>query len=71
MMAACFADRAAERRYGPVPEAEGDLNADGALTVSDVVLLQKWLLAVPNTYGNTAQLQNCGKSSIIREWTDR
>lgn len=50
MMAACFADRAAERRYGPVPEAEGDLNADGALTVSDAVLLQKWLLAVPNTY---------------------
>ena len=27
----------------------GDVNADGALTISDVVLLQKWLRAVPDT----------------------
>ena len=27
----------------------GDVNADGALTISDVVLLQKWLLAIPDT----------------------
>ena len=27
----------------------GDVNADGAFTISDVVLLQKWLLAVPDT----------------------
>ena len=27
----------------------GDVNADGALTISDVVLLLKWLLAVPDT----------------------
>ena len=27
----------------------GDVNAAGALTISDVVLLQKWLLAVPDT----------------------
>lgn len=27
----------------------GDVNADGALTISDVVLLQKWLLAVLDT----------------------
>lgn len=27
----------------------GDVNADGAFTVSDVVLLQKWLLSVPDT----------------------
>ena len=27
----------------------GDVNADGEFTVADVVLLQKWLLAVPNT----------------------
>lgn len=26
----------------------GDVNADGALTVADVVVLQKWLLAVPD-----------------------
>ena len=28
----------------------GDVNADGEFNVSDVVLLQKWLLAVPNTH---------------------
>lgn len=27
----------------------GDVNADGALTIADVVLLQKWLLCVPDT----------------------
>ena len=27
----------------------GDCNADGKFTVADVVLLQKWLLAVPDT----------------------
>lgn len=26
-----------------------DLNADGSFTVTDVILLQKWLLAVPDT----------------------
>ena len=29
-------------------EIEGDVNADGALSVIDVILLQKWLLAVPD-----------------------
>ena len=28
---------------------EGDVNADGEFNISDVVLLQKWLLAVPDT----------------------
>ena len=28
----------------------GDCNDDGTFTVSDVVLLQKWLLAVPDTH---------------------
>lgn len=33
-----------------VPEKiKGDVNADGSFNVSDVVLLQKWLLAVPDT----------------------
>lgn len=27
----------------------GDLNADGELTIADVLLLQRWLLAVPDT----------------------
>ncbi len=29
---------------------DGDVNYDGAFTISDVVLLQKWLLAVPDTH---------------------
>lgn len=28
----------------------GDVNADGEFNVSDVVIMQKWLLAVPNTH---------------------
>ena len=32
----------------PVKEIEGDGNADGALSVIDAILLQKWLLAVPD-----------------------
>lgn len=40
---------------GTVPVTEpqqikGDVNSDGAFNVSDVVTLQKWLLAVPNTH---------------------
>ena len=31
-------------------EALGDVNDNGEFNVADVVLLQKWLLAVPNTY---------------------
>ena len=27
----------------------GDVNADGEFSIADVVLLQKWLLAVPDT----------------------
>ena len=29
---------------------KGDVNGDGALSVADVILLQKWLHAVPNTH---------------------
>ena len=29
---------------------KGDVNCDGEITVADAVLLQKWLLAVPNTH---------------------
>lgn len=29
---------------------EGDVNNDGKFNISDVVLLQKWLLAFPNTH---------------------
>ena len=29
---------------------KGDINADGEFNVADVVLLQKWLLAVPDTH---------------------
>ena len=34
-----------------VPQTkEGDVNNDGEFNISDVVLLQKWLLAVPDTH---------------------
>ena len=29
---------------------KGDVNADGVFDIADVVLLQKWLLAVPDTH---------------------
>ena len=34
----------------PKAEANGDVNDDGEFNVADVVLLQKWLLAVPDTH---------------------
>lgn len=34
---------------GSKESVKGDVNADGVFNVSDLVLLQKWLLAVPNT----------------------
>ena len=46
----------AEDAFKAISEADpkelvkGDINADGELNVSDVVLLQKWLLAVPDTH---------------------
>ena len=30
--------------------ASGDSNGDGEFNISDVVILQKWLLAVPDTH---------------------
>ena len=34
----------------PINKITGDCNNDGIFNISDVVLLQKWLLAVPNTH---------------------
>lgn len=31
-------------------EVQGDVNCDGKLNISDIVLVQKWLLAVPDTH---------------------
>lgn len=36
--------------WNPYIMIRGDVNADGVLDIADVVLLQKWLLAVPNTH---------------------
>lgn len=36
--------------WQPYVMIRGDVNADGAFDIADVVLLQKWLLAVPNTH---------------------
>lgn len=33
----------------PIDEIIGDINMDGALTIADAVLIQKWLLTIPNT----------------------
>ena len=35
-------------KSGSVSTVRGDVNADGTFTVSDVIVLQKWLLAVPD-----------------------
>ncbi|MDE5753029.1 MAG: dockerin type I repeat-containing protein, partial [Oscillospiraceae bacterium] len=35
---------------GDIAPADGDINGDGSFGVSDVVLLQKWLLEVPDTH---------------------
>lgn len=35
--------------YVPDKSVKGDVNDDGQFNVSDVVILQKWLLAMPNT----------------------
>ena len=42
------ADAVSETTLKDCPQ--GDVNADGELTMADVVLLQKWLLAVPDTH---------------------
>ncbi|MDE5736935.1 MAG: leucine-rich repeat protein [Oscillospiraceae bacterium] len=47
---------------------EGDINGDGAFNVADAVLLQKWLLAVPNTKlanWEAADLYRDGKLNIF------
>lgn len=36
--------------WKPYTYVKGDVNGDGVLDIADVVLLQKWLLAVPDTY---------------------
>ena len=36
-------------KSGSKESVRGDVNADGEFNVSDLVLLQKWLLAVPDT----------------------
>ena len=47
---------------------KGDVNADGALNVADVVLLQKWLLAVPGIKlgeGEVADLYEDGNLNAL------
>ena len=47
---------------------KGDVNADGALNVADVVLLQKWLLAVPDVKlceGEVADLYEDGNLNVL------
>ena len=47
---------------------KGDVNADGTFDIADVVLLQKWLLAVPNTHlenWQAADLYKDGKLDVF------
>ena len=46
----------------------GDVNADGEFSIADVVLLQKWLLAVPDVQladQEAADLREDGKLNIF------
>ena len=47
--------------YG-VPVVRGDVNSDGEFNISDVVLLQKWLLAMPDT-----QLSDWNRADLCRD----
>ena len=63
MMAACYANKAAERCYGTAHCLQGDVNGDGKLNISDVILLQKWLISPSDTYladSKAADLNNDG-----------
>ena len=53
--------------YG-APVVKGDVNSDGELNIADVVLLQKWLLAFPDTNlpdWNRADLYRDGRLDIF------
>ena len=58
-------------RFSPIDAesmVEGDINLDGECDVADVILLQKWLLAVPNThlpYWQAADLCKDGKLNVF------
>ena len=47
--------------YG-APVVKGDVNSDGEFNISDVVLLQKWLLAMPDT-----QLSDWNRADLCRD----
>ena len=47
--------------YG-APVVRGDVNSDGEFNISDVVLLQKWLLAMPDT-----QLSDWNRADMCRD----
>ena len=46
---------------------KGDVNADGELDVADVVLLQKWLLAVPDMHLENWQAADLCKDNMSDE----
>ena len=52
----------------PVKEIEGDVNADGALSVIDAILLQKWLLAVPDAELTDWKAADLCEDNIINEF---
>ena len=49
-------------------EIEGDVNADGALCVIDVIEVRKWLLAVPDAALTDWKAADLCEDNIINEF---
>lgn len=43
----------------------GDVNADGVFNVADVILFQKWLLAVPDTHLENWETADFYKDDVL------
>lgn len=51
--------------WKPYTYVKGDVNGDGVLDIADIVLLQKWLLAVPDTHLSQWQAANLCKDNRL------
>ncbi|HRR77423.1 MAG TPA: CotH kinase family protein [Ruminococcus sp.] len=51
--------------WEPYTYVKGDVNGDGKLNISDIVILQKWLLSVPDAHLSQWQAADLCKDKII------
>ena len=58
----------AESSVNPLSMATGDVNADDDFDVSDVILLQKWLLAVPDTQLSDWKAADFCNDEVCLKW---